>query len=62
MNTSRDSIAYNVIDLENDLSVEDADTLQADLNNLDAVISSRLIWTGSVDTEGPSNFLVKQIA
>jgi len=59
INTSRDSIAYNVIDLDNELSDADADHIQDELNKLDAVISSRLIWTGSVD-EGPRNFVVKK--
>jgi len=57
LNTSRDSIAYNVIDMDGfpeDASAE----LQEALLAMDAVVSTRLIWTGSA-SEGPSNFFTK---
>lgn len=59
LNTSRDKIAYNVIDMDGfpEASSED---LQSSLLAIDAVLSTRLIWTGSA-TEGPSNFLTKDV-
>jgi hypothetical protein len=57
LNTSRDKIAYNVLDLQD--FPEDADksaALQKELASITGVLSTRLIWTGSV-SEGPSNFV-----
>ena len=57
INTSRDSIAYNVIDL----AVSDARGAQSvlsELHQLQGVLSTRLIYTGSADA-GPSHFQVK---
>jgi len=59
LNTSRDSIAYNVIDMDGFPEASSGD-LQASLLKIDAVLSTRLIWTGSA-TEGPSNFQVKEV-
>jgi D-3-phosphoglycerate dehydrogenase len=62
INTSRDSIAYNVIDLENftkeSTPDDEALALQSKLMELDGVISTRLIWTGNA-AEGPGYFLTK---
>ena len=58
LNTSRGDIAYNVIDLDN--FPEDAgDALQKELLDVDGILSTRFIWTGSV-CEGPASFYVKQ--
>ena len=57
LNTSRDSIAYNVIDLDG-FDTSNAKPLQEALLGLEPVISTRIIWTGSV-AEGPANFLTK---
>ena len=57
LNTSRDSIAYNVIDLDG-FDESAADTLQKQLIAIDGVMSTRIIWTGQVQ-EGPSNYLTK---
>jgi D-3-phosphoglycerate dehydrogenase len=57
INTSRDSIAYNVIDIdESSMTRERAAELQQAIIDIDGVISTRIIWTGSA-AEGPSNFL-----
>lgn len=58
INTSRDSIAYNVIDLDGFQS-DDGEALQQEIIALDGVLSTRFIWTGSAG-EGPANFLTKQ--
>ena len=58
LNTSRDKIAYNVIDLDS-FSEDDAAGLQDAILGIDGVISTRIIWTGSV-AEGPANFLTKK--
>jgi len=55
LNTSRDSIAYNVLDLQDFPEGEESDALQAALASINGVISTRMIWTGSAD-EGPKNF------
>ena len=57
LNTSRDAIAYNVIDMDSFPDGEATD-LQSALLSLEPVLSTRIIWTGSV-TEGPANFLTK---
>jgi D-3-phosphoglycerate dehydrogenase len=58
LNTSRDDIAYNVIDMQNFPKDEAADKLQLALGQLDSVISTRLIYTGSA-AEGPASFYTK---
>lgn len=58
LNTSRDAIAYNVIDMDSFPQGEAADKLQLKLAELDAVISTRLIYTGSA-SEGPASFYTK---
>jgi len=60
LNTSRDKIAYNVIDMQNFPQGPDADKLQLALGGLEAVISTRLIYTGSA-SEGPSSFYTKKL-
>ena len=55
LNTSRGDIGYNVLDLQEFPEGDAAEALQKDLGTLEGVLSTRLIWTGSV-TEGPSNF------
>lgn len=55
LNTSRDSIAYNVIDLDG-FSQADGETLSKELVAIDGVISTRFIWTGSAQ-EGPSSYV-----
>ena len=57
LNTSRDAIAYNVIDID-DFSPDAAGALQEELIGIDGVLSTRVIWTGSAQ-EGPANFLTK---
>ena len=57
LNTSRDSIAYNVIDLD-EFPAEEGEKLQNALIGLEGVLSTRFIWTGSV-AEGPANFVTK---
>merc|ERR1719331_1758354 len=57
LNTSKENIAYNVIDLDN-FPEEKGKELQRDLLAVDGVISSRMIWTGQV-SEGPANFMTK---
>ena len=54
LNTSRDTIAYNVVDIDGS---PDDDT-QKKLLDIPGVLSTRVIWTGSA-SEGPSNFYVK---
>jgi len=58
INSSRDEIAYNVIDLDNCGTDEEAASLQSKLMELEAVISTRLIWTGSA-AEGPGSYFTK---
>jgi D-3-phosphoglycerate dehydrogenase len=58
LNTSRDDIAYNVVDMQNFPQGEAADKLQLKLAELEAVISTRLIYTGSA-SEGPASFYTK---
>lgn len=53
LNTSKDSIAYNVVDIDG----APGDDAQRELLSIDGVLSTRVIWTGSA-SEGPSNFLV----
>jgi len=55
LNTSRDVIAYNVIDLDG-FAETDGEALQKDLISIEGVLSTRFIWTGSVN-EGPANFM-----
>merc|ERR1719313_2551961 len=55
LNTSREEIAYNVVDLQD---VADADALLSKLLEVDGVLSSRMIWTGTA-AEGPSSFKTK---
>jgi len=57
LNTSKDNIAYNVIDLDN-FPEDKGEELQRDLLALEGVLSSRLIWQGTVQ-EGPANFVTK---
>merc|ERR1719149_26507 len=57
LNTSRDTIAYNVIDLDA-IDQETASDLQNAILAIDGVLSTRVIWRGSAD-EGPANFLTK---
>ena len=57
LNTSRDTIAYNVIDLDG-FSTDEGASLQKELIDIEGVLSTRFIWTGSV-AEGPANFLTK---
>jgi len=59
LNTSRDEIAYNVVDLEGFEPGEMAQSVQEKLLAIDGVLSSRIIWTGSV-SEGPSSFVTKK--
>jgi len=59
LNTSRDKIAYNVIDMDG-FPEASSDDLQSSLLSIEAVLSTRLIWTGSA-AEGPSNFQVKDV-
>jgi len=56
LNTSRDTIAYNVLDLNDFPEGDAANGLQEALAGIDGVLSTRLIWTGSV-TEGPGYFV-----
>ena len=58
LNTSRDDIAYNVVDLQDFPEGEQAVDVQQKLLALDGVLSTRIIWTGSVQ-EGPSSFMTK---
>jgi len=58
LNTSRDKIAYNVIDLDS-FSEDAAEDLQNSILDIEGVLSTRLIWTGSV-AEGPANFRTKK--
>ena len=58
LNTSRDDIAYNVVDLQDFPEGEAAVEVQQKLLALDGVLSTRIIWTGSV-MEGPSSFYTK---
>ena len=57
LNTSRDAIAYNVIDMDGFPDEASAELQQA-LLAMEAVISTRIIWTGSA-AEGPANFFTK---
>ncbi len=56
LNTSRDSIAYNVLDLQDFPEGEQAQGLQEALAGINGVLSTRLIWTGSA-SEGPGYFV-----
>jgi len=58
LNTSRDEIAYNVVDLQDFPEGDAATDVQQKLLALDGVLSTRIIWTGSVQ-EGPSSFMTK---
>jgi len=58
LNTSRDEIAYNVVDLQDFPEGDAATEVQEKILSLDGVISTRIIWTGSVH-EGPKSFMVK---
>jgi D-3-phosphoglycerate dehydrogenase len=55
LNTSRDAIAYNVVDIE-DLSEASAKGMQDQMIAIEGVISTRVIYTGSAK-EGPSSFI-----
>jgi len=57
LNTSRDSIAYNVIDLDS-FDESGADALQQSLMTVEGVLSTRMIYTGRAQ-EGPASFLTK---
>merc|ERR1719183_512593 len=57
LNTSRENIAYNVVDLDA-FPEADPDTISQELIAIDGVLSTRFIWTGSV-TEGPANYYTK---
>lgn len=58
LNTSRDTIAYNVIDLDGYTRDDPWEEMEAKLMALDQVISTRLIWTGSAG-EGPGAYSTK---
>jgi len=58
LNTSRDEIAYNVVDLQDFPEGDAAADVQNKILALDGVLSTRIIWTGSVQ-EGPGSFMVK---
>jgi D-3-phosphoglycerate dehydrogenase len=60
LNTSRDTIAYNVIDLD-DFPKDSTENLQKELLAMDGVLSTRFIFTGSV-AEGPAAFYVKDVS
>ena len=56
LNTSRESIAYNVIDMDSlSPGVEDD---QEKIHAIDGVLSTRIIWEGTA-SEGPSSFMTK---
>lgn len=57
LNTSRDTIAYNVIDLDS-ITQEESGDIQKKILDIDGVLSSRIIWRGTAE-EGPSSFLTK---
>ena len=57
LNTSRESIAYNVIDMDS-LSPEASKTIQEKIHAIDGVLSTRIIWEGTA-SEGPSSFMTK---
>merc|ERR1719201_159229 len=57
LNTSKDSIAYNVVDLD-DFPQDAGEALQKELIEIEGILSTRIIWTGSVN-EGPGNFITK---
>ena len=58
LNTSRDTIAYNVIDMQGFPEGEQGDAIQRAIQDIEAVISTRMIFTGSAQ-EGPRNFFTK---
>jgi D-3-phosphoglycerate dehydrogenase len=58
LNTSRDTIAYNVIDMQGFPEGEQGDAIQRAIQDIDSVISTRMIFTGSAQ-EGPRNFFTK---
>ena len=58
LNTSKDAIAYNVVDLEGLERSAAADEAQHKLLELPGVLSTRIIWLGNV-SEGPSSFFTK---
>ena len=60
LNTSRDTIAYNVIDLD-DFPKDSTENLQKELLAMDGILSTRFIFTGSV-AEGPAAFYVKDVS
>ena len=57
LNTSRDAIAYNVIDIDA-FPTDAGDALQQELIKIEGVLSTRIIWQGTA-AEGPANFLTK---
>ena len=57
LNTSRGTIAYNVLDVENSPATFKEELPHA-LLKLEAVLSVRVIWTGSA-SEGPNSFFTK---
>mmetsp|Transcript_8433 Transcript_8433/g.14215 ORF Transcript_8433/g.14215 Transcript_8433/m.14215 type:complete len:490 (+) Transcript_8433:45-1514(+) len=59
LNTSRDGIAYNVVDL--DVTKKDMDGVTGQLMALDAVLSTRIIWTGSDERPGATDFNTKDM-
>ena len=59
LNTSRDEIAYNVIDMESFPTGKEGADIQRAIQDIDAVISTRVIFQGTA-AEGPSNFFNKE--
>ena len=57
LNTSREAIAYNVVDLEDFPAGDEGVEAQKKLLAIPGVISTRLISTG-FSTEGPKNFFI----
>ena len=47
-----------MIDLSNYPDTDEADELQRQLQRIEGVLSTRLIWTGSAE-EGPSSFFTQ---
>jgi len=58
LNTSRDTIAYNVVDMQGFPEGEQGDAIQRAIQDIESVLSTRMIFTGSVQ-EGPKNFFTK---
>jgi len=58
LNTSLGDIAYNVVDIQDFPEGDEAQQMQEKILGLEAVLSTRIIWTGTA-AEGPQNFLTK---